>query len=165
VLDGVIYQEVPMPSDSTYELGMLANAGAYVSDTIGGSGHLKVSVSSTCVRVDFVRAYLPADTVTGVHHNREVGFSYTIGDCPTGIEMRDAGCGIQVYPNPARDRINIVIPEGNGPVQFCLLNILGQTLLQTTSASIDVSGIPEGLCFLRMSSPVYQETRKIIIKR
>ena len=165
VLDGVIYQEVPMPSDSTYELGMKANAGAYVSDTIAGSGHLKVSVSSSCVRVDFIRAYLPADTVSGVHHNREVGFSYTIGDCPTGVEMRDAGCGIQVYPNPAKDRINIVFPEGQGPLQFTLFNTLGQVLLQTNSASIDVSGIPEGLCFLRMSSPGYQETRKVIIKR
>lgn len=81
VLDSVTYQAVPMPSDSTYGLGFIANAGAYVSDTVDGSGHIRVTVSPTCVKVDYVKAYLPADTLSGAHHNREIGFSYTIGSC------------------------------------------------------------------------------------
>ncbi len=69
-LGGVVYQEVPMPSDSTYTIGMLANADAYTADTLNGSGHIRVNVTPTCVTVDFVRAYLPADTLDGTHRNR-----------------------------------------------------------------------------------------------
>ena len=44
---------------------------------------MRVTVSSDCVKVDFVRAYLPKDTVSGLHHNGEVAFSYTVGACAT----------------------------------------------------------------------------------
>ncbi|MFM8179600.1 MAG: metallophosphoesterase family protein [Candidatus Kapaibacterium sp.] len=43
-LDGVVYHEVPMPSDSTYEIGVLANADAYKGVTMRGSGHIRVDV-------------------------------------------------------------------------------------------------------------------------
>ncbi|MFM2360548.1 MAG: hypothetical protein RLY16_2541 [Bacteroidota bacterium] len=78
VLDSITYQEVPMAADSTYEIGMLANASAYLSDTIKGTGHLKVTVSPAYATIDFVRAYLPADTLSGLHHNREIAFSYNV---------------------------------------------------------------------------------------
>ena len=81
VLDNVTYQSVPMAADSTYEIGKIANAGAYLSDTLDGTGHIRVTVSSSCVKVDYVKAYLPQDTTSGIHHNAEVGFSYTIGNC------------------------------------------------------------------------------------
>lgn len=37
MLDGVTYQACPMAADSTYEIGKLANADAYVSDTLDGT--------------------------------------------------------------------------------------------------------------------------------
>ena len=80
-MDGIVYQEVPMAADSTYESGMNMFAGAYTADTLRGSGHLTVNVSPACVTVDFIRAYLPADTISGIHHNGEVAFSYTLGTC------------------------------------------------------------------------------------
>ena len=76
-LDGVTYQEVPMPSDSTYQIGVLANADAYVSDTRDGTGHLRVNVSPVGVKVDYVQAYLPRDE-NGSRKNRQVAFTYTI---------------------------------------------------------------------------------------
>ena len=79
-LDGIAYQAVPMPSDSTYEIGKLANAGAYLSDTLDGTGHIRVTVSADCVKVDYVKAFLPADT-GGSKHNGDVAFSYTVGTC------------------------------------------------------------------------------------
>ena len=78
VLDSITYQSTPMAADSTYEIGFLANAGAYLSDTLNGTGHIRVKVNPAYVQVDFVRAYLPADTVSGVHHNGEVAFSYKV---------------------------------------------------------------------------------------
>jgi phosphodiesterase/alkaline phosphatase D-like protein len=77
VLDGVIYQEVPMPSDSTYTIGMLANADAFISNQIGGTGHVRVTVSPMNTKVDYIRAYLPKDTNTTMK-NGEIAFSYTV---------------------------------------------------------------------------------------
>jgi hypothetical protein len=166
VLDGVIYQEVPMPSDSTYKIGMLANANAYVSDTLDGTGHIRVSVSSSCVKVDYVRAYLPADTVNGIHHNREVAFSYTIGTCsPQGINDQFETPWINIYPNPANDKISIDLAEGNKIVQASLRNILGQILLQSNSNSITIGKIQPGIYFLKIRTETYEANKTVIISR
>ena len=77
MLDSITYQALPMAADSTYKIGMLANSGAYVSDTLDGSGHIRVTVNPAFTTVDFVRAYLPKDTLA-IHKNREVAFSYKI---------------------------------------------------------------------------------------
>jgi hypothetical protein len=74
-LDGVVYQECPMPADSTYTA---YNADAYLSgDTMPNSGHLRFTVARSWVRVDYVRSYLPADE-TPEHRNGETAYSYTI---------------------------------------------------------------------------------------
>jgi hypothetical protein len=72
-LDGVIYQECPQPTDSSYGPG-LSQAGDYSrGDRVNNSGHLRVSVSPATVTVEYIRAYLPGDGLNG-----EVAFSYTI---------------------------------------------------------------------------------------
>ncbi len=77
VMDGVTYQELPMPSDSTYQIGKLANGDAYTSDVVAGAGHLRVNVSVSGVKVDFVQAWLPRDE-NGTQKNGQVAFSYLI---------------------------------------------------------------------------------------
>ncbi|MFZ9661574.1 MAG: metallophosphoesterase, partial [Chitinophagaceae bacterium] len=86
VMDNVHYQEVPMPSDSTYTIGMLANADSYTSDTVDGTGHIRIKVSSSCIKVDYVKAYLPNDTLGTQNKNGQIGFSYTIGNC-TAVDI------------------------------------------------------------------------------
>lgn len=163
IVDEVVYQEIPMPSDSTYQIGMLANADAYISDVSEGSGHLRIQVSPECARVDFVRAYLPADTLTGGHHNREVAFSYEVGNCyTTGIAETIVNSGINVYPNPATNAIYIDAPA-EVDFTFNLMNMLGQHILQTKSRRIDISDIPEGLYFLKVSSGLGFCNRKIVV--
>jgi hypothetical protein len=75
-LDGVIYQEVPMPSDGTYHVGDV-NADAYTGDTLNNSGHLRVAVSGSQVKVDYVRAWLPQDC-NSTNVNGQVAYTYTI---------------------------------------------------------------------------------------
>jgi hypothetical protein len=163
VKDGVIYQEVPMPSDSTYEIGMLANADAYLSDTIGGSGHLNVKVTPTCVTVDFVRAYLPADTLSGLHHNREIAFSYTIGNCSSGLNSENLESEIHVFPNPAKDKITVELSEQIENPQISLINTLGQIILKDQSRNLDVSQIPNGIYFLNVKMEQREVNMKIVI--
>lgn len=57
--DGIVYQEVPMPSDSTYEA---LNRDRYAAGTtLPNSGYLHVSVAPAGVKVDYVRTFLKKD--------------------------------------------------------------------------------------------------------
>ncbi|MDH7502928.1 MAG: metallophosphoesterase [Verrucomicrobiota bacterium] len=70
-LDGVIYQSCPNPADNTYTA---FNRDAYRSgDVLPNSGHLRVTVAPTNVRVDYVRSFLPGDGTNGA-----TAFTYTV---------------------------------------------------------------------------------------
>ncbi len=74
-LDGVIYQTVPCPADSTYAL---MNDDAYETGTkLPGSGLVRVTVSGTEAKVEYVRSWLPADEKDG-HKHGEITHSYTL---------------------------------------------------------------------------------------
>jgi len=173
VLNNVTYQEVPMAADSTYIKGMLANASAYTADTIDASGHVRVTVSPSCVQVDYVRAFLPKDTLSGINHNREVSFSYTIGSClPTGENEIKNAESVKVFPNPAKDKITIILPESMEQFQINLINMLGQTILQTQSnlsagqaGNMDVSSIPNGIYFINIKTAKDEINKKVVINR
>jgi hypothetical protein len=81
--DGVIYQETPNPADASYQA---FNRDAYQSgDILPNSGHLRVTVSSQNVCVDYIRSYLPKDE-TSEHKNGELAFSYTVKSATPQIE-------------------------------------------------------------------------------
>lgn len=78
--DGVVYQEVPMPADQGY---VTYNDDRYASGVkLPNSGHLRVTVSSEEVKVDYVRCYLPADE-THEKKTGQIGHSYTVKARPT----------------------------------------------------------------------------------
>ncbi|MBU6324841.1 MAG: metallophosphoesterase [Bacteroidetes bacterium] len=162
-LDGVVYQACPMAADSTYEIGMLANADAYVSDTFPGTGHLRVHVGDDGVKVDFVRAYLPKDTL-GIRKNREVPFSYTVGGLPQQqIELLDAS--VRVWPNPAENRLYIELPEALRGATLTLSNLQGQTLLHSAVPEMDLSRLSPGCYLLHMQHHQTTLCRKVWVNR
>lgn len=167
IMDGVHYQEVPMPSDSTYMIGKLANADAFVSDTLDGTGHIRVSVSSSCVKVDYVKAYLPKDTLDGKHKNREIGFSYTIGSCiVTGINDLPSASNsefVEVFPNPAKNKLFLRFINNINRFEAKLININGDILLISNNKEIDVSGLQPGIYFLNIQAGNQAARKKIII--
>jgi hypothetical protein len=74
-LDGIVYQEVPQPSNAEYNKTSLAADYGYThGDVLGSSGHLRVIVSPEQVTVEYVRAYLPDSGQV----NGRVDYSYTI---------------------------------------------------------------------------------------
>jgi hypothetical protein len=157
-LDGLVYQEVPMAADSTYQIGVLANAAAYTDVTLDGTGHIRVTVSPTCVTVDYIRAYLPADTLGGLHHNREIAYSYTVGQCATATEPEPLAAGqpLAVSPNPARD---ILVVQSKNTTTYDrrieLVNLQGQ-IVQTqvleqgnTVCHFDLQQVASGIYAVR----------------
>jgi hypothetical protein len=74
-LDGVIYQTVPMPADSTYQT---PNQEVYISGiTRPESGYLRVTVSPQRVTVDYIRSFLSQDE-NASQQNGMVDYTYTI---------------------------------------------------------------------------------------
>ncbi len=71
-LDGIVYQECPMPSDPSYGYGHISHLYTH-GEQRPNSGHLRVTVWPTRVRVDYVRAFLPGDGDNG-----SVEYSYEV---------------------------------------------------------------------------------------
>jgi hypothetical protein len=77
-LDGIIYQELPQPSIAQYNNTRLAGEYGYRSgDILGSSGHLRVTVSSAQVKVEYVRAYLEKEEKND-QRNRQIDAAYSI---------------------------------------------------------------------------------------
>jgi hypothetical protein len=63
--------------------------------------------------VDFIRAWLPADTLLPdsngvIHHNGEIAYSYTVGPCiVTPTHKLTGENSLSIYPNPAKEILNI----------------------------------------------------------
>jgi hypothetical protein len=87
---------------------------------------------------------MPKDE-TGDKKNGEVLYSYTVK--PRAVSVDDdvvAASGVVVAPNPARDVINVLAPS-TATIETVITNVLGQTVLRSSSTSIDVSTLPHGL--------------------
>ena len=77
-LDGIVYQEVPQAAAVRYDAVGSAREYGYVNgDVMGSPGHLRVTVSSSDVVVEYVRAYLPPDE-NSERHNGKTEYAYTI---------------------------------------------------------------------------------------
>ena len=78
--DGVVYQELPMPSDHGY---VAYNEDRYASGKkLPSSGYLRVSVTPAAVKVDYVRCFLPKDETAETRHGM-VAHSYQVAPKPT----------------------------------------------------------------------------------
>lgn len=159
-MDGIVYQEVPMPSDTSYQIGVLANADAYTDLTIDGSGHLRVTVEPGCVTVDYVAAYLPADT-TGTHKNQEIRHSYHVGACavPTGGGHSVDSPFFGISPNPASEKLNIRAKSVTATDQKIELYNLQGGLVRSAflpagmeMLDLDLTGLNSGVYIVRITN-------------
>jgi PKD repeat protein len=66
-----------------------------------------------------------------------------------------------LYPNPVLDILNIEL-NVNAPIEVKILNLTGQTLLTSTSTTIDVSALPKGIYFASIRINGQNISRKFI---
>jgi hypothetical protein len=64
-LDGIVYQECPQPGDADYGWGWKEQSNYQLGLFHPNSGYLKVSVYRTCMKVDYVRSFLPGEGQNG----------------------------------------------------------------------------------------------------
>ena len=176
VLDGLVYQEVPMPSDSTYTIGMLANADAYTSNQMDGAGHLRVTVSRDSAFVEYVGAYLPGDE-DATHKNGKTRFSYSVKATVTAIADKapipTAFALDQNYPNPFNPStvIRYRLKE-SGPVSLRVYSVLGkevETLVNEWQAPgsyesrFTASDLPSGIYYYQLRTSGTVLTNKAML--
>jgi hypothetical protein len=100
----------------------------------------------------------------------DFSFDESIYDCYTplytGLEENETQNNILLYPNPAKERlyINTSIPIK----QMTICNLLGQEIqkynnLETTS-SINISGLNEGVYFVKIYTEKVVLSKKIVVK-
>ena len=92
-------------------------------------------------------------------------------DPPTGIEYEnELSKAIRIFPNPASSEVNIDISalNSNKPIEFTVLNILGQQILKTTltqgQTTLKVETLPAGQYILRFNNGTTVGTKTLIIK-
>lgn len=74
----------------------------------------------------------------------------------------------QVYPVPARNELNVSLPENRAPDRFLLINALGQSrevvaIPQDESWKLDTTGLPTGFYVLRVSGQSFAYERKLLL--
>lgn len=185
-LDGVVYHEVPMPSDSTYEIGVLANADAYTDLTLDGSGHIRVTVSPDSVAVSFIRAYLPEDEVDG-RKNGEIAHEYSVKSrANSSVIDNDLLTSHHLYqnhPNPVHTRTEITFEaQGKTKISLIIYDIAGnkvRTLYDQyifteepeeyiciwDGLSDDHHPVESGVYYYELNINGHREVKKLILQR
>jgi DNA repair exonuclease SbcCD nuclease subunit len=101
--DGIVYLEVPQPSNRSLTNISAADYGYVKGDFLPGRGYVRVTVSPENVKLDYIRTYLPSEEA-GTKKNGEVAYSFTVQSSATGMENRTTGPESPwletIYPNP-----------------------------------------------------------------
>lgn len=106
----VVYQTVPMPSDSTYIIGVTDNGDAFPNAIkFTGSGHLDVRINSDSATVNYVASVLPKDETSNLH-NGDIVYSYSVKSAVSAVNNA-AKLDWSVYPNPSDGMVNINLPD------------------------------------------------------
>jgi hypothetical protein len=81
----------------------------------------------------------------------------------TGFENINAK--VQLYPNPVKDELNIVVPKSNHSTQIVLFDLLGQICgykeIQQEGV-LEMSHLPDGVYTIRITFGAHVITKKIV---
>lgn len=183
-LDGMVYQAVPMPSDSTYMIGMSDNGGAYSGIKLDGSGYLRVTVMPDSVDVDYVQAWLPSHE-NATRKNGQVAYSYSVKPKMSAVEavaqLSEKFVLEQNYPNPfnLETVVSYQVPALSGVeggvvsrADLRVYDLLGREIAVLVNQEqnpgkyterFDGSKLQSGLYFYRLIVGEYQAVRKMVV--
>lgn len=72
---------------------------------------------------------------------------------------------LRVFPNPAKNYFEILIPDGYSKIEISLINEFGSEVICSTKNKIDVSNLTDGLYFLKVyGQDFHYQTKLVILK-
>jgi hypothetical protein len=132
------------------------------------------------------RGFTKAGTVTAANNGGEHAYSFAHAIQHSGkiyyrLKMVDnngsytyspvkvltmAGTAVSVWPNPAGKILNV---QGDGLLQVTIVDNLGRVLLDKKinnagNIQLDISTLPKGYCWVKISSSLQTTTEKLLIE-
>ncbi len=188
--DCLIYQETPQPSLPIFQnASMAADYGYFQGQILPNAGHIRVTVGPNGTKVDYVRAYVPANE-NALRHNKDISATYFIGatncydslstDIP--ILWNSNYTDELIYPNPfvqetkiqfslnKSEKINLAIYNEKGQL---VKQLIAGSLVQEGQFQINWDGndafgnaLPDGVYFYSIKGELNTEkTGKIILSK
>jgi len=175
--DGVIYQEVPQPSNRSLTNISATDYGYVNGIFLPGRGFLKVSVSPENMKVDYIRSYLPSEE-NATRKNGELAYSYILNSVLTSTEqfneIPDVPDLEQNFPNPffkdTTIRYRISKPDH---VELKIYDLMGRQITTLVNQS-QVAGsysvrfnpaehsISTGMCYCRLTVGNFSKSIKLV---
>lgn len=130
--DGMVYQEVPQPSNKNINNLSAAQYGYVNGILLPGRGYVLVNITDSTAKVDYVKTYLPNEETAG-HTNGEIAYTYTITKPSTSVdEQNSLSKSVELsqnYPNPfhSETTIKYKIAEAN-QVQLKVFDMFGREI-------------------------------------
>lgn len=177
--DGIVYQLVPQPGyPGNKSTENAADYGYVTGAFLPSSGFLKVTVSDSTVKVDYIKALLPS-MENQSNKNGMIAYSYSIHEnnitgMESGMEIPTGYSLAQNYPNPFNPCtvITYKLPVDSF-VSIKVFNVLGKEIANLVDGlraagshqaefNVQNFNLSSGIYFYRMNSPNFTKTIKMI---
>lgn len=175
--DGIIYQEVPQPSNRNLT-NLAAGSYGYINGTLlPGRGYLRITVTDTNAKVEYVKTLL-SNEEKGQAKNGDIAHSYIVKPKLTEVKENifNSEPAISISPNPSINEISI-----RGFVNECLSVSIGiyemnsGKLIKRFDSIVPFNGqydikwqyetLPSGIYLCRMNACNYTRSTKFIINK
>jgi hypothetical protein len=134
-----------------------------VAATVSTNSYNAQGLNASTVYVVRVRAL--CDNSLTSDWSDTIGFRTLEGE---GIDAIDANYSVNIYPNPASDRVTVNVEGLSGKAQVSVIDLSGRTLMSDTmtdgSVQLNVSSLAQGSYFVRISGERFTTVRKLIVK-
>ena len=86
--------------------------------------------------------------------------------CPLNVKTQSHNNSVEIYPNPTGSIMNIKSEKNIEWKKIALLNIFGEevSIKQVSSPEIDVSALPNGIYFLKITDGERSFSKKVVIQ-
>lgn len=155
---------------NTTDFNNTSNLLDFVQWKSGGHGRESVAVSKGIWTAgDFVCGN-PTYTYSGNGGTVDYGVNHWNGTgCTTSIDEVNGGEKLTIYPNPAKDVLNVTIASNVTVLSYRLVNILGEVVIESIQnysnekLLLDISGFPKGQYALVVNTATEVITKKVLI--
>ena len=180
--DGIVYQEVPQPSNRNIKNTSAASYGYVDGVILPGRGYLLLTITDTSAQVQYIKTLLPSEE-TATTHNKDIAHQYTIvksNSTTSAYEYSPAANTFslnQNFPNPFNPETSITyaIPV-SGDVQLKVFDIMGREVQSLVSEyqsagtykvtfNAQKLSVTSGVYYYRISTGNYSQCKKMILMK